>query len=214
MIKSIFWDSDGVLVDTEHLYFEATVKVMSNIGVMLTKEMYVEHFLIKGKGAWHLAEEKGYNAEAIAELREERNELYGTMITKGNHAIDGVKGVIEKLHGCYKMGVVTSSRKDHFEMIHKSTGLLKYFDFVLAKGDYPKSKPNPDPYLLAVERSGFEKEECIAVEDSERGLTAAKNAGIKCFVIPTGLTSGSSFTKADGVLSGINEIIDALKEFK
>jgi len=212
MIKAIFWDNDGILVDTERLYFEATLQILAKTGVTLTKELYVEHFLIRGKGAWHLAEAKGYDADAISQLREERNELYGTMIEGGNLALEGVHDVLEKFHGRYLMGVVTSSRKDHFELIHKSTGLLKYFDFVLAKGDYTKSKPDPEPYLTAVAKSGFAKEECVAIEDSERGLTAAKNAGIKCVVIPTDLTKGSDFSEADRVLSNISEIVDLLEQ--
>lgn len=108
------------------------------------------------------------------------------------------------------MGIVTSSRKEHFEIIHRSSGLLKYFDFFLTGEHYTKFKPNPEPYLLAVERSGCKKEECLAIEDSERGLTSAKSAGIYCYVIPTELTRGGNFSSADKVLGNIKEIITEL----
>ena len=85
---------------------------------------------------------------------------------------------------------------------------------VLASGDYAKSKPAPDPYLKAVELSGFTKEECIAVEDSERGLLAAKNAGIRCYVIPTELTKYSNFNSADKILGNISELPDLLYDHK
>jgi HAD superfamily hydrolase (TIGR01509 family) len=104
------------------------------------------------------------------------------------------------------MGVVTSSRRDHFDLIHDQTGLLPYFDFVLTAGDYPRAKPYPDPYLAAVERSGVSTGACIAVEDSERGLEAATLAGVRCIVVPTALTRGGRFARAHRVLASVTEI--------
>ena len=110
------------------------------------------------------------------------------------------------LRGRYVMGVVTSSRKDHFDLIHEHTGLLQYFDFVLTASDYPRVKPYPDPYLKAVERSGVTADACIAIEDSERGLEAATRAGIRCIVVPTALTRGCRFERAHRVLTSASEI--------
>jgi HAD superfamily hydrolase (TIGR01509 family) len=108
------------------------------------------------------------------------------------------------------MGVVTGSRKDHFDLIHRSTGLLKYFDFVLTASDYTRVKPHPDPYLLAVERSGVGREDCVAIEDSERGLESATRAGIRCIVVPTALTRSGTFVGAHRVLASITELPTAL----
>ena len=121
--------------------------------------------------------------------------------------IDGAKEVVEKLYGKYLMGIVTSSRKDHFDIIHEPLGLLKFFDFILTANDYNKFKPDPEPYLLAVEKSGFSNDECLAVEDSERGLISAKAAGIHCFVIPSELTSNGNFTAALLINFAINAVI-------
>ncbi len=210
MIKAIFWDNDGILVDTERLYFTATQNVLATVGINLTREMYIEFFLIKGNGTWHLAKEKGFSSEAIDNLRKERDILYARILKQECKVIPGAKEVLENLYGKYIMGIVTSSRKDHFEIIHKSSGLLKYFDFILTGDDYTKFKPEPEPYLLAVEKSGFKNEECLAFEDSERGLISAKSAGINCFVIPSELTSNGNFSSADKVLKNIDEVLDEL----
>ena len=118
--------------------------------------------------------------------------------------------VLDTLHGKYVMGIVTSSRRDHFDVIHAKTDLLRYFDFVLTAGDFPRTKPHPDPYLLAIERSGVAQAECIAIEDSERGLEAATLAGIRCIAIPTMLTRSCSFEGAHRVLDSIREVPAAL----
>jgi HAD superfamily hydrolase (TIGR01509 family) len=208
--RAIFWDNDGVLVDTEHLYFEASRQVLARVGIELTEADYCELFLHQGKGAWHLAEERGVAGREIEALRDERNALYTRLLDGPPRLIDGVTDVLEALHGKYVMGVVTSSRKDHFDVIHRSTGVLKYFDFVLTAGDYGRTKPAPDPYLAAIERSAVSPAECVAIEDSERGLQAAKLAGIRCLVVPSRLTQGCRFAGAHGVLESVRDVPAAL----
>jgi len=210
MIRAILWDNDGVLVDTEHLYFLATREVLATVGITLTEAMYVELLLVQGKGAWHLAEEKGVSREDVARLRNQRNELYLKLVSAEVKVIDGVEDVLRALYGEYLMGVVTSSKREHFESIHSKTGLMKYFAFVLTGGDYGKHKPDPEPYLIAVEKTRFTKEECVAVEDSERGLISATAAGLKCIVIPRGLTRAQKFEGAYKVLKSIRELPAAL----
>jgi HAD superfamily hydrolase (TIGR01509 family) len=210
MIEAIFWDNDGVLVETEHLYFQATQHVLETIGVALTEADYIQLFLVEGRGAWHLAAEHGVASREIERLRHERNALYGEWLADAPRLTDGIVQVLDALHGKYVMGVVTSSRKDHFDLIHRTTGLLRYFDFVLTANDFTRVKPDPEPYRLAVARSGIDPGACVAIEDSARGLQSATGAGISCIVVPTALTRGCTFAGAHRVLNSIGEIPAAL----
>jgi HAD superfamily hydrolase (TIGR01509 family) len=205
--KAIFWDNDGVLVDTEEIYFRATQRVLADAGIPLTEADYIELFLIQGRGAFHLASERGMSADEVEQLRTKRNVLYGEWLTTETRMLDDVRRVLEALHGRYVMGVVTSSRKDHFDVIHAQTDLLKYFDFVLTAADVRRVKPDPEPYVRAVERSGFSAPECLAIEDSARGLQAARAAGVPCVVVPTRLTRGCEFPGADGVLPSLADVL-------
>jgi HAD superfamily hydrolase (TIGR01509 family) len=108
------------------------------------------------------------------------------------------------------MGIVTSSRRDHFEIIHSRTGILPYFHFCLTIEDYEKAKPDPEPYIKAIEKSGFKPDECLAVEDSERGLAAAVAAGLRCMVVPRSLTGDGNFSKAYGICSNLDEVVDEI----
>ncbi|HEY6953486.1 MAG TPA: HAD family phosphatase [Bacteroidota bacterium] len=210
MIKAILWDNDGILVDTERLYFRATQQTLATVGVHLTEEMYQDLFLVKAKGAWHLAEAKGIPKEDLDRLRADRGRLYLSMLEKGVKSIEGVEEVLRTLHGKYFMGVVTSSHREHFEAIHRSTGLMKYFSFALTSEDYEKFKPDPEPYLMAIRKSGFSANECVAIEDSERGLTSATGAGLRCFVIPTAMTRSQKFKGAYKILQSVREIPSAI----
>lgn len=169
--------------------------------------MYVQYFLKQSHGTWHLAKELGYSDNTISELRMERNNLYSKLLESETEIIDGVEDVLRLLHGKVKMGIVTSSRKDHFKIIHKRTGFLKYFDFFITSEDVKNAKPDPEPYIKALQLSGMNKEECIVVEDSERGLRSAIATGLKCYIIPTSLTLNSDFSGAEKILNNIKEIL-------
>jgi HAD superfamily hydrolase (TIGR01509 family) len=211
LIKAIFWDNDGILVDTERLYFLATQRALASADIPFSREQYVEFFLVQGKGAFHLAAERGMSPERIIQLRSERDAIFSELLARESLVIDGVRGVLESLHGRYQMGIVTSSERMHFDLIHRGTNLLRYFQFVLLSGDYKRSKPHPDPYLMAVERAGVQPHECLVIEDSARGLAAARSAGLRCVVVPSELTRGSDFTGAHRVLESLAELAGELE---
>jgi len=206
MIRAIFWDNDGVLVDTEKLYFQATRELLQRAGVTLTEALFRRISLQEGRSAFDLALEKGVSQQQIDRLHEERNRRYTELVEEGVRILDGVEETLAKLSGRVLQAIVTSSRRAHFDAIHAGTGLRSHFDFILTREDYLLSKPDPEPYRLAVTRSGFRPEECLVVEDSERGLRAAFAAGIRCIVVPNDLTRGGEFAGAWRVLQSCREI--------
>jgi HAD superfamily hydrolase (TIGR01509 family) len=209
MIKAILWDNDGVLVDTERLYFQATREIMARVGVDLTQEMFVEYSLKKGKSVWHLAVEKGTPPDQVDRMREERNARYSQLLREENTVIEGVAETLPRLHQ-FDMGIVTTSRREHFDIIHRASGLLQYFAFILTREDYEKAKPDPEPYLRGLEKTGVERNECIVIEDSKRGLTAATRASLRCLVIPTALNRDDDFSEAYMVLDTITDVTPEL----
>jgi HAD superfamily hydrolase (TIGR01509 family) len=203
MYEAILFDNDGVLVDTEALYFRANREVLASAGVTLAQADYVELFLRQGIGAWHLAEARGHDAAAIGALRAARDGRYAELVAAANVLIPGVAEIVPALASRYRLAIVTSSEPEPFAKTHARTGLLPHFELVLKKGDYARSKPAPDPYLAAVARLGVAPARCLVIEDSERGLRAAKAAGLACWVIPSGLTAQSRFDAADAVLADL-----------
>ena len=112
------------------------------------------------------------------------------------------------------MAIVTASGRAHFDVIHRPLGLLSHFDFVLADGDYANHKPHPDPYLAAAQRLGLDPAECIAVEDSERGLRSAVAAGMRCLVVPGGLSLDGDFALAHRVLDSAHDVPRVIRELR
>lgn len=209
-VKAILFDNDGVLVDTERLYYRANFEMFEDAGFELTPQIYEEFYLRRNIGAWHLAQQAGVAEELFHGMREARNRRYSELLQNEQILIPGVLEAVKAAAERVTVGVVTSSRRDHFEIIHRRTGLLPLFNFIVAEGDYAKSKPDPEPYLVGVQRSGAAKSECVAIEDTERGLTAAAAAGLRCWVIPSELTRGQDFSAADAVLNSIEELLQRI----
>ena len=202
----ILWDNDGVLVDTERLYFRATQEAFAGKGIGFSAEDYVQYFLKASRGTSKFAAQHGLSDSQTSALKERRNRLYEDFIANEEIIIPGVRDTLEMLEGKYKMGVVTGSPRDYFETIHERTGLLKYFDFVVARDDYAESKPSPEPYLEGIRRSGVSSDKCLAIEDSPRGLQSALGAQLDCWVIPSEFFEISEYSGADRTVDSVSDI--------
>ncbi len=206
MYQAIFFDNDGILVDTEPLYFEASRRVLAELSCELTRDWYMREQLRKGKSTFTLAEENGYSDEEISQYKEKRSEVYAELLRQGVPLIDGVRETLSMLSTSYKMGVVTSSMREHFDIIMEQTNLSSFFDFTITADDVSKTKPDPQPYLQALHTVELQPQDCLVVEDSERGIEAAHSANLSCIAIPTALTSSHNFQKAEIVLKSIRDL--------
>lgn len=211
MIRAIFWDNDGVLVDTERLYFQATRELLEQAGITLTEALFQRISLKEGRSVFDLALEKGVQQQQVDRLQAARNLRYTELLAGGVRILDGVEETLAKLKGSLRHAIVTSSRRGHFDTMHRNSGLRSHFDFILTREDYALSKPNPEPYLLALSRSGCLPEECLVIEDSERGCRAALAAGIRCIVIPNDLTQEGAFEGAWRILRSCREVPDEIE---
>jgi len=117
----------------------------------------------------------------VADLRRRRDERYRELLLVEDVTIAGVAELLAELSAHVRMAIVTSSRRAHFDAIHSRTDLTRHFELILAREDYRSSKPDPEPYATAVERLQLSAAECLVIEDSEPGLSAAKAAGLTCW---------------------------------
>ena len=209
MIRSILWDNDGVLVDTEGLYFQAGREILATQGVVLTQRDFAEQSLKKGQSVFDFAPDQ--NAELLDRLRVKRNARYSALLKAGVRVLPGVVETLSALSGRVRMGIVTGSRRDHFDIVHAQTPLLPFFEFVIAREDYAEAKPHPDAYLTAMRLHGLRPETCVVVEDSERGCVAAAKAGLRVLAVPNALSQRGDFSSAYKVLNSVREVVDEVE---
>ncbi|MGK2944970.1 MAG: HAD family hydrolase [Desulfuromonadales bacterium] len=202
----IFWDNDGVLVDTERHYLQANREALAKVSISLSDLQFADISLKEGRSIFDLASVHGLSGRTIGELRTWRNARYAELLEQHELPLAGVREVLGALHGRIDMAIVTSSLKSHFDIIHKRSDLLRFFNFYLTREDYATSKPAAESYLLALLKSGQRAQHVLVIEDSPRGLAAAKAAGLTCWVIPGHHTSQQDFQGADRILLSIEEI--------
>lgn len=212
MKRFILWDHDGVLVHTEPLYFEATRRAIRPLGIELEHEPYLADMAL-GRSAWSRAEAHGADASDIVRHRQERDRIYQELLDSSDISIPGVEDVLRQLSSDYAMAIVTTAKKTDFELIHRQRNIVPHMDFVLANGDYARSKPAPDPYLAALQRFTAAPHEAVVVEDSERGLRAAVAAGIDCVIVANDFVRGQDFSGAAAHIDTLAELPALLKTF-
>ncbi len=201
----LLWDHDGVLVDTERWYFEATRTALARINVELSKERYLE-LMATGRGCWDLARASGVPAHEIRVRRAERDALYQEFLRTNPIEIEGVAEVLAELAPGHRMAIITTAKRSDFDLVHAGRDLLRHFEFVLNIEDYGRSKPNPDPYLAGLARFGAQPNEALALEDSARGVRSALAAGLRCVVIRSPFTVSQDFTGAWRLVDSIREV--------
>lgn len=209
MRKYILFDNDGVLVETEIWYFRANVKVLKNLGITLHEDVYL-NLMAQGKTSWEIARANGISEELIIKSRFKRDEYYQEYLRKEHIEITGVEEVLQALKQKYQMAIITTSRRVDFNIIHQQRNIKNYMDFILCVEDYPRSKPQPDPYLAGLSKFDAKKEETIVVEDSERGLKSAVAAGIDCVIVKNDFVSTHDFSKAKYKIESLDELISLL----
>jgi HAD superfamily hydrolase (TIGR01509 family) len=203
--RYLLWDHDGVLVDTERWYFEATRTTLARVGVALSQPQFLALSTV-GKGYWEAVRERGASEADVILLRAERDGLYQDFLRSEPIEIEGVAEALDELADHYRMAIVTTARRSDFDLIHDGRDLVRRFEFVLTLGDYQRAKPHPDPYLAGLARFGADPAEALALEDSTRGLTSACAAGLRCVVIRNDFMAADDFSDAWRLVDSIGEV--------
>lgn len=208
MIRALLWDNDGVIIDSEELFFEETRKAFSLLNLNLTRELWATQYLGQGKGTRFIAGSIGEADIDIDLLISERNKNYRMALRQSVPIRPQVQETLSTLHGRLIMALVTGSHRDELLLMHTDSGLLNFFDTIITADDYLHSKPDPEPYLTATAALNLAPDNCIAIEDSQRGFMAAGAAKIPCIVVPNKLTEEQDFS---GALSVEDDVSGVLK---
>ena len=193
------------------MFYELSKCILAKVKVNLTKEFFVEYFLKFGISTFDVARKQGVSEEVIDKLCKEKIELEKEWLkTKNISVFPGIRETLEVLYGKILMAIVTTSKRDNLKTKLQRTKLEKYFNFWITREDFKNEKPDPEPYLLAVKKSGLKPKECLAIEDNEKGIYAAKKAGLICYDLPNELSKNMKFSMADKILKNPKEIISVI----
>jgi HAD superfamily hydrolase (TIGR01509 family) len=145
--------------------------------------------------------------ELIAMAVEEKRVL---VEATGYRALPGAQATVRRLAQRSKMAVVSGASCVEVRDALAGLGLAGFFQLALGAEDYPRGKPAPDPYLMAIERLGVSAARSIAIEDATPGILAARAAGARVIGVRAGNFAGYDLSPAHVVVDTLEEVTDEL----
>lgn len=186
MIKAIIFDMDGLMIDSERVTFECYQERLKDMNLTMDEEFYKTLLGKPIKGIYQRFYDVYGNDFPIENVIQDVHQLMAERFeTEG---VPVKKGLVELLHylkdNNYKTIVATSSNRDRVDKILAQAKITEFFDDSICGDEVTKGKPNPEVFLKSCQKLDVNVDEAIVLEDSEAGIQASYDAGIKVICIP------------------------------
>jgi HAD superfamily hydrolase (TIGR01509 family) len=205
MFTTIIFDLDGLLSDTETLHMKAYQAVLKNHGISLGEIDFQNHWIRDGLGIkdYVLINNLQFSAD---KLREEKAIIYQQLLDCELNEMPGAKTLLEKLFGKKRLALASSSYEKDVRKVLNNLQIINYFEVIATGSDVKNSKPKPDILLYAAKLMNVNEEECVVIDDAEKGIVAAHAAGMRSIAIPNRFTSNNDFQYATYIIDSLFEV--------
>jgi HAD superfamily hydrolase (TIGR01509 family) len=204
-VKALIFDMDGLMIDSERLYFEVERQIARKYGQE-----------VKDETLWRMMGRRPIEGLTIfvrelslpldpAEAVKQRNDLMRERMKQDLQPMPGLFHIIDCFHGRLKLAVSTGAQREFLDIAINKLGIRDKFDVLLASDDLHSGKPDPEIFLKTCEKLGVAPHEAIVLEDSENGVIAGKRAGCTVIAVPSEYTRGQDFSQADSVAADLFE---------
>ena len=216
-MKAVIFDMDGVLIDSEPLHFDAIQKVLREYDITIQAHELNRFVGDSNERVWNIFKEEYTLSQPVRHYISQQLQCTLECLNQGNYQpIDGVIALLQQLqHAKFKIGVASSSPPVIISTILRVIGIEKYIHKWVSGNEVAATKPAPYIYLRAAELLGCAPDNCIAIEDSYYGVTAAKAAGLACIGYQSPHATEQDLSAADVIVNTIGSIsIDMIAGLK
>lgn len=214
MIKAIIFDMDGLMIDSERVTFECYQEILKGMNLTMDEEFYKTLLGKPLKGIYQRFYDVYGNDFPIEDVIKDVHALMAKRFeTEGVPIKTGLKSLLEYLkENNYKTIVATSSNRDRVDTILAQAQITDYFDDSICGDEVTKGKPNPEVFLKSCQKLDVNVDEAIVLEDSEAGIQASYDAGIKVICIPDMKYPEKQYEeKTFKILKDLNDVTEYLK---
>lgn len=210
-MNAIIFDFDGIIVDSEPMHYQAFQRVLEPLGKGFTWEEYCETYIgFDDRDAFRqafIAKRKGICAKDLKDMINEKAKVFQQLIHDGGAtplpgAIELIKSIPRKL----PIALCSGALLEDILPILGNLGIDNSFSAIVTAEDTEKSKPDPAPYNLALEKLGVNNAATtIAIEDTPAGIVSAKSAGLKVLAV-TNSYDREYLMEADAVTDSLENV--------
>ena len=218
---AVIFDMDGLIVDSETIYYNAYNQTLNDMGVDIPREEYV-------RCVGHPVEDNSAVAVALNDLPIRPEDFLESWMKRFESAIEDpsqivlMPGFLDLLAHLrqkgYPLGIASSTPRHRMQTTLKN-GVLPHLDVgscddifgaIFSGSDVTKSKPDPEIYLKAAAKLGVDPARCIVFEDSAAGIQSARAAGMTAVAVPNFFTAHHDHSPANRILKSLSEAIPLL----
>ena len=190
MIKAIFFDFNGVIIDDEPQHCDALIATLREYGYDLDRDTYYREYLgFDDRECFRFTFARmgrGVDEPALLEAIERKHQHYARAVRDSVRLVPGASEFIESAaFDGFQLGIVSGALRREIELVLDLAGLRPHFSEIVAAEDVSACKPDPQGYNTARERLAIPSSRCVVGEDSLPGLAAARAAGLRCAMLST-----------------------------
>jgi HAD superfamily hydrolase (TIGR01509 family) len=176
---AFLFDFDGVIAETENHHVAAWQRTLGFMGLQVADDVAMRamedddrEFLTA------LFAERNIPIDRVDDWVGRKQELTVELLRRAPRVYPGVVEVVRALHGRTRLAVVSGTWRENVEAVLDAAGLADAFDLIVAKEDVTRRKPDPEAYLVALEKLRLPPQSVVVLEDSPTGIASARAAGI------------------------------------
>ncbi|MCK4544997.1 HAD family phosphatase [candidate division WOR-3 bacterium] len=215
-LRAVIFDMDGVVVNSQPLYFELERRYFSELGLNIPPEEYNNFVGMNMNNMWFYLKEKYHIKQSLDFLIENNIKNFVENINSSDELkpISGVVDLFNELKNNHiKIAIASSSSGSVVDSMLNKLQIKSFFDVIVCGDEVYNGKPAPDIFLLTVERLQVKPEECIVIEDSCNGVKASNSANIKCVGFLNTHSGDQDLSNAEKIIKDFSNInLEILKE--
>ncbi len=215
MLRAVIFDMDGVICDSEPLHLRAFQLVLKEEGIDLLDNDYYEKYLaFDDRGCFNAVfavNNRTIDGDLMKKLLARKAKYFDEKMKDGLVIFPGAENFVKKAAERYPIGLASGARRLEVEFVLKKAKIRGLFHAVVSADDVKKGKPDPESFQSALkilnewrlkDSEEIQPNQCLVIEDSHHGITAAHAAGMKCCALPTSYKA-DQLTKADFVADSL-----------
>lgn len=201
---AVLLDFDGLLADTEEMHSRTWCAALAEVGVIVTAEEYAAHWIRAGRGIAELIEERRL-PHTVEVLLARKKARYDAELPRLRE-MPGATALLDRLRGRCRTALVTSGRRAMVADAVAHLGMDGRFDATVTFEMVVRAKPDPECMLRAAALLGVAPADCVAIDDAEKGIVAAAEAGVAAVAVPNDHTRHHDFSRASLVVPSLADL--------